>query len=143
MTSPYATDAVITDQDIRYSLRADKEGLPLNGQVPLSQLRITATQAFPAHCPDTIILSSASAITLTATSLANLAGRDVVIMSDGTNATAHVITLPAGSIVDGNRTATMSANAADYIHFRFVYSPVGVNGTFKAIVLGSSGITLS
>lgn len=143
MTSPYATDAVILDQDRPYALKADKQGYPLQGQVPCKQVRITATGAFPTQCPSTIILSSASAITLTATSLANLAGRDVLIMSDGTNATAHVITLPTGSIIGGHTTATMSANASDFIHFRFVYSPTGTNGTFAALVLSSSGITLS
>lgn len=139
MTSIYATDAHETSMTTPYYLKGTKEGAPLEGQVPRTSIVVTTSGGIPASCPNHVILSSASAITLTSTNLRNLIGREVTFTQDGTNATAHVITLPANSINGNNRTVTFATNLAAYVRLSFTR----VGSTNLASVVGSSNVTLS
>lgn len=126
MTSQYATDAYVPINEEKHSLAADRDGNPLQGQVPLTVATITATGTLPARCPDVIILSNAAAITLTMTSLANLVGRRITFVNDVTNTPAHIITFPANSINGASRTITFTAANADSLATVLVVSPTRV-----------------
>lgn len=133
MTSQWATDAVRIDQEIPRFLRVDKEDKPVQGQLAQKQLVITATTTIPTSCPNHLILSSGSVITLTSTDLRNLVGREVTISSDATNATQHVITLPANSINNTSRTVTFNANAGASVTFLFIKTATGFSAIVKSL----------
>jgi len=139
MTSQYATTWVNNDLETPHFLRTDREGVPLQRQVPLSIDVITATGAVPTPCPDVVVISGAAAITLTATSLADLVGRQVTFCSDAQNAVQHIITLPANCIGGAQRTATFAANAGASITFVFF----AAGGAFYADVVSLRNVTLS
>lgn len=138
MTSQWATDAVRIDQEIPRFLRVDKEDKPVQGQLAQTQLVITATTTIPTSCPNHLILSSGSVITLTSTDLHNLVGREVTISSDDVHAIQHVITLPANSIDNASRTVTFNANAGANVTFLFIKKTGGfgaiVKGLYEAVI---------
>ena len=133
MTSQYATDALVKDLEAHHYLRTDAQQVPYQGQVPKSNIIVTATGAIPSRCPNVVIISGAAPITLTATSLANLCGRTVTFCSDGTNAVQHIVTLPANSIGGALRTITFAANAGASATLTFFYN----GAAFRAVVVGT------
>lgn len=139
MTSPYATDAVVKDMEYPRFARVDADGYPIQGQLPQTIAVVTASGAIPTQCPSLIVISGAAPITLTATSLVNLVGREVTFSGDGVNAVAHVVTLPAGSIGGPLRTATFAANASSSVTYKFFQN----GGSFYAAVVSSRNITFS
>jgi len=133
MTSPYSTDAAsLATRETSTPLLAARDGYPVEGQVPCKSITVTATGAVPSNCPSTVVISSGTAVTLTATSLANLVGRRVTFASDGTNAIAHVIQLPANSLSTGRSKATFALDAECSITFAFV-------SLTHAVIVGSNG----
>jgi len=141
MTSLLSTDAVSADKVAPLYLRVDKNGFPLQKQVPLTRQVVTATGAVPSPCPDIVVISGAAPITLTAASLTNLYGRDVTFCSDGTNAVQHIVVLPNNVINGATDTITFAANAFASITLRFLQSNTLANSF--VCVMGSNQVVLS
>lgn len=137
MSSSYATDAYIPRGERTTPLLVDRNGLPLQGQVPLSITTVTATGAMPTRCPDVVRISSAGAVTLTAASLANLVGREITFCNDGVNTPAHIIQFPANSIAGANSRGTFTAAQAG------AHLTVKVVSLTQVIVVASSQVTIS
>lgn len=120
MTSPYANVVVSTTNQPTYPLLGDKDGYPLQGQVPVKSRVVTTTSTLADHCPPVVSISSATARTLTIASLANLVGRTVTFCSDGVNATAHVVQFPTNVIGGTRDTCTFDADSAASATFHFL-----------------------
>lgn len=139
MTSQWATTWVDADLDVPRFARVDREGVPIQLQIPVSSTVVTATGAVPTPCPELVILNAAAPITLTAASLANLVGRKVTFASDAVHAVAHVIALPANSIGGGNHLATFDADADASVTFHFFR----LGASFYASVVSLNHVTIS
>jgi len=120
MTSPFATNVISAANQPTYPLLGDRDGYPLQGQVPVKSRVITTTSTLADHCPSVVSISAAAARTITIASLANLVGRTVTFCSDGTNAVAHIIQFPTNVIGGTRDTCTFDADSAASATFHFL-----------------------
>ena len=144
MTSQFSQDAIDRSFTEAYSLASDKEGFPLQGQVPVKTAYVTASGAFPAQCPETVVLKGAAAITLTAANLLNLCGRRIKFVCDGVNTPAHVIQFPANSFIDGTHSrATFNVAAGAVFECEIADTTQPTVGTLRVIPLYQNQVVIS
>lgn len=120
MTSQFATTVISAANQPTYPLLGDKDGYPLQGQLPKCVRTITVTSTLADHCPEIVSISAAAARTITVASLANLVGRTVTFCSDGVNAVAHIIQFPTNVIGGSRDTCTFNADSAASATFHFL-----------------------
>ncbi len=131
MTSPYATNAKIRNFGKKY-LASDKEGFPLDGQVPKKVLTIGTAGAasLPEDCPELVVLSNTAAVTNLDVNCKspNLIGKRI-LFSKVAGAQQHEITfsgLTVKPLITDKNVVTLTTDVNAAVEVAFV--PIDDNG---------------